>query len=394
MKIAIYWIGRDYGGVEEILKNLLKSWPNKKEKFYLFTNVKTNFGYQRFKKKFFFEKVYNVLPDWNKKNSLILKIIKHLFFPIFFLKYYHQTYKEIYVTKNNFDVLIVNNGGYPGSWKSMSALKSAKKLGINKRFLLVHHGAVHDKFILRSGERYFDRKVQKWATKIITISKATRNTLINKRKFKSNKLVVIHNGINLTETKFRKKLNQKKKEIVYLGILGRIESYKGHDNILEAMSLLKKEKILKIKLLIGGKFISNFEKVRIMNLVNIYNLNNNIKFLGYIPDNKLNVFYSKLDLFFSVTKDFEGFGLTILEAINNKIPVICTNVGGVNEFVNKNIVTYVKQNNSLSIYNVIKKYLVNREYFIKKTKYASKIRKNFSSEKMALSYFNEISRKI
>ena len=84
MKIAIYWIGRDYGGVEEILKNLLNSWPNKKDEFYLFTNIKTNFGYQRFKKKFFFKKVYNVLPDWNKRDSLILKIIKYFFFPLFF----------------------------------------------------------------------------------------------------------------------------------------------------------------------------------------------------------------------------------------------------------------------------------------------------------------------
>ena len=248
----------------------------------------------------------------------------------------------------------------------MSALKSAKKLGINKRFLLVHHGAVHDKFILRSGEKYFDRKVQEWATKIIAISKATKNTLINNRKFKSNKLIVIHNGINFNETKIKKIFKKKKKEIIYLGILGRVETYKGHDNILEAMSLLKMEKILKIKLLIGGKFISNSEKIKIMNLINKYNLKKNIEFLGYIPENKLNIFYSKLDLFFSVTKDFEGFGLTILEAINNKIPVICTNVGGVNEFVNKNIVTYVKPNDSLSIYNVIKKYLTNRKYFIKK----------------------------
>lgn len=86
LKIAIYWIGKDYGGVEEILKNLLNSWPCKKDDFYLFTNIKSNFGYQRFKKKFTFKKVFNVSPDWNKKKFSLVALIKYLFFPFFFFK--------------------------------------------------------------------------------------------------------------------------------------------------------------------------------------------------------------------------------------------------------------------------------------------------------------------
>jgi glycosyltransferase involved in cell wall biosynthesis len=391
LKIAIYWIGKDYGGVEEILKNLLNSWPCNKDEFFLFTNVKSNFGYRRFKKKFFFKKVFNILPDWNKNNFLIFKVIKYLFFPLFFLKYYNQTYKEISETKINFDILIVNNGGYPGSWKSMSSLKSATDLGIKKIFLLVHHGAVHDKFISRTGEKYLDKKIQDWATKVITISKATKNTLINNRKFNKKKIVVIYNGINPIK---KKKFEKKKKKIFYIGILGRIESYKGHDNILRAMSLLKIEKKSNIQFLIAGKFVSNFEKKRIVNLINQYDLKKNVKFLGYISENKLRFFYSKLNLFFSITKDFEGFGLTILEAINNRVPVVCTNVGAVHEFVDKKMVSFVKPNDPISLRNIINKYFNNPKYFIKKTSHAYKIRYKFSSKNMAMNYYNEINRKI
>lgn len=390
MKIAIYWIGKEYGGVEEILKNIIKFWPKKSDKFYLFTNVKTNLGYKRLKKKFLFKNVFNVLPDWGKKDLLIFKIIRYFFFPFFFKKFQKDTYREIFSTKIKFDVLIVNNGGYPGSWKSMSSLKSAIELGIKKNFLLIHHGSVHDKYILRTGEKYFDKKIQDWSSKIITISKATRDSMIKTRNFISKKFIVIHNGISLSDKKIKIKKNESKEKTVYLGILGRIEKYKGHEDILKALSIFNRQKKFKIKLLIAGKFISSFEKKRIMNLIEMYKIKKDVKFLGYIPEKKLNYFYSKLNLFFSITKDFEGFGLTILEAMSRKIPVVCTNVGGVSEFADKNSVTFVKPNDYRAIYNTIKRYLKDPNYFKQKTNLAIKITKQFTAQKMAKNYYEEI----
>lgn len=390
MKIAIYWIGKEYGGVEEILNNIIKFWPKKSDKFYLFTNVKTNLGYKRLKKNFLFKNVFNVAPDWGRKDLLIFKIIRYFFFPFFFKKFQNDTYREMFSTKIKFDVLIVNNGGYPGSWKSMSSLKSAIDLGIKKKFLLIHHGSVHDKYILRTGEKYFDKKIQDWSSKIITISKATKDSMIKTRNFISKKFIVIHNGISLNDKKIKFKKNESKEKTVYLGILGRIEKYKGHEDILKALSIFNKQKKFKIKLLIAGKFISSFEKKRIMNLVDVYNIKKNVKFLGYIPEKKLKYFYSKLNLFFSVTKDFEGFGLTILEAMSRKIPVVCTNVGGVSEFANKNSVTFVKPNDYRAIYNTIKRYLRDPNYFKQKTNLAIKITKKFTAQKMAKNYYEEI----
>jgi glycosyltransferase involved in cell wall biosynthesis len=127
-----------------------------------------------------------------------------------------------------------------------------------------------------------------------------------------------------------------------------------------------------------------------MNLVDVYNIKKNVKFLGYIPEKKLKYFYSKLNLFFSVTKDFEGFGLTILEAMSRKIPVVCTNVGGVSEFANKNSVTFVKPNDYRAIYNTIKRYLRDPNYFKQKTNLAIKITKKFTAQKMAKNYYEEI----
>jgi glycosyltransferase involved in cell wall biosynthesis len=389
-KIAIYWIQKDYGGVEEVLLNLLKFWPNKKDKFYLFTNQSSNQGYLRLKKNFKFKKVFNIESDWIDENFYFFKIIKYIFFSFYFRKYQQKTFKEIKSTKIKFDVLIVNNGGYPGSWKSMSSLKSAIDMNIKKTYLIVHHGAIHDHFILRPGERVFDKKIQYWTKKIITVSNATAKTLILNRLFDPKKIKIIHNGIN-----FKKKNNFRKKKLnkfVYLGLLGRIEKYKGLDDLVNAVSLLPKKQVLKIRLLIAGKFININEQVRIKKIITKLDLKKNVKFLGYIKPNNIKFFFRKLDLFFSLTKDFEGFGLTILEAIKYKIPVACTNVGGIKEIIDKTTVSLIKPNNPESVAAAIQKYFDDPISFKKKAEIAYKICSKFSARKMAKSYYNVINK--
>ena len=48
--IAIYWIQKDYGGVDTHLLTLLNNWPNKNDNFCLYTNYDNN-GYLSIKDK-------------------------------------------------------------------------------------------------------------------------------------------------------------------------------------------------------------------------------------------------------------------------------------------------------------------------------------------------------
>ena len=62
----------------------------------------------------------------------------------------------------------------------------------------------------------------------------------------------------------------------------------------------------------------------------------------------------------SLTKDFEGFGLTLAEALSVKTPVLSTKVGGVIEFLNKNS-TLIDANNKKALDFCNKRFHVNNE---------------------------------
>ena len=67
-------------------------------------------------------------------------------------------------------------------------------------------------------------------------------------------------------------------------------------------------------------------------MVKILSLEDNIKFLGYLPGDPVK-FIAQLDVLVSATRSFEGFGLTLMEALHAGTPVIATRVGAIPEFI-------------------------------------------------------------
>ena len=47
------------------------------------------------------------------------------------------------------EIIISNNGGYPASWNCIASIIAAKKIGITKRFLLIHHESSDFFFLLK-----------------------------------------------------------------------------------------------------------------------------------------------------------------------------------------------------------------------------------------------------
>ncbi len=62
-------------------------------------------------------------------------------------------------------------------------------------------------------------------------------------------------------------------------------------------------------------------------------LEDNVKFLGFLPDEELPVAYQAADLTVMPSQSFEGFGLAILESLACGTPVVCTPVGGMPEIL-------------------------------------------------------------
>jgi len=87
-----------------------------------------------------------------------------------------------------------------------------------------------------------------------------------------------------------------------------------------------------------------------------------------------------------LTKDFEGFGLTIAEAMFARTPVIATAVGAVPEFVNDGIASLVHPESPADICEVLVDFLVDSNKFLDRADKAEKHIQKFSGENMSRQY--------
>jgi glycosyltransferase involved in cell wall biosynthesis len=112
-----------------------------------------------------------------------------------------------------------------------------------------------------------------------------------------------------------KQLN--KKQVLNFVTLSRLDKNKRIDIIIESMKILK-SKGYSFNLLIAG----TGPEMRNLNcLVDKYKLNNEVKFLGYVPDDEIKNLYQEMDMF--ITIDWADFRITTYETLiyNRKIIV-------------------------------------------------------------------------
>jgi len=102
------------------------------------------------------------------------------------------------------------------------------------------------------------------------------------------------------------------------------------DRLIEAFSLLKKRGFEEVRLLIIGDEISKYPNLR--RLVHRHQLHQQVRFLGFVPDETLAVLY-RLASAFVFPSLYEGFGLPTLEAMAAGAPVITSNVSSLPEVV-------------------------------------------------------------
>ena len=73
------------------------------------------------------------------------------------------------------------------------------------------------------------------------------------------------------------------------------------------------------------------------------------------------------------TQTFEGFGLSILEAINCRTPVIATNVGAVKEVFGKKNINLVPAQSSKAMSEQIILFIKKPKFFLNKANFAYKL---------------------
>lgn len=185
--------------------------------------------------------------------------------------------------------------------------------------------------------RYFLLKITDCLNDVtIAVSKKIKDDLVNKKISPERKTRVIYNGINKGRA-----IAESDTEIVKnsLGIefskpiilsVGRLNLIKGHIYLIRAVEILK-AKFPGLKLLLVG---DGPERKNLELEVNNLGLNENVLFLGEKRD--LGVYYGLADIFVLPSVN-EGFGLTVVEAMSNKLLVVATRVGGVPEIINDGV---------------------------------------------------------
>ena len=145
--------------------------------------------------------------------------------------------------------------------------------------------------------------------KVLTVNSFTMK-LINK-KYKAEIAKYLPNCIDTRNKKLI--LKNSKKEII-VGAMGRLVEKKGFESLI---NVFKRLKGIQLHIAGDGPLMNFLEK-------KAYGYNN-IKLLGWIKDK--NEFFKKIDIFFC-SSYIEPFGLVILEAMLNGVPVISTKCSG------------------------------------------------------------------
>ena len=167
-------------------------------------------------------------------------------------------------------------------------------------------------------------------------------------------------------------------------MVGRIERYKGHEDLLRALSLLSHQEREQFQVLFIGGADEN-EVSRLKKISDYLSITHLVKFTGYLQENSISII-KELDILAMLTKDFEGFGLTAAEAMCAKTPILATRVGAVEEFIGPKEAYLVPPENPYEISIVLRELLGFKENFQEKVECASRRIVDFSAERMSREY--------
>jgi len=223
------------------------------------------------------------------------------------------------------------------------------------------------------------------ADSIIGVSQSVIN-IFKQNEFSNQQVEVIYNGIDPKRVlchkprDIRAELSATKTDFVIL-YMGSLIPRKLVHQLLYAVEKLKS--CYQIKLAIVG---SGGEKDNLTRLIDKLNLHRQVKILS-TSDNVAEIYSSNADCFISVPCE-EVFGLTLAEASIAKLPIITSNITGIDEiYTDKVNALLVSPNNSNALINAIKS-LIEKPLLRKKLAENAQehIVKNFSLEQQFIAF--------
>ncbi len=178
--------------------------------------------------------------------------------------------------------------------------------------------------------------------KVIVLSKEYFNNIFFHKYIKKN-LIEIPPYALMHKIK---NINSNKNHILKIGFLGRLSYEKGLHLLINASFKLQK-KNLDHKVYIAGNINDKRFTKYIKYIFKISKGNKNIKFINNVNEKEKKEFFEEIDIFvLPSTNSLEAFGIVQLEAMSYGVPVISSNIKGVNSVINKTNNGYSFMNNN------------------------------------------------
>ena len=267
--------------------------------------------------------------------------------------------------------------------------------GISAKFCKVK-SVWHIREIIKSKyERFIVSKIVNiFSDYIIANSKATAEA-ISKNK---DKVKVVYNAIDIEKDINLEYIDEAYNEVaatvvrsnkkIKVGMSGRINRWKGQKLFVDMAKLVSEEND-NVEFLIAGDVYKGEDYILddLKGYILESGIKDKIELLGQVDNMKS--FYRKLDIFILPSIQPEPFGLVVIEAMNNKLPVVATNHGGPVEIIENNIdgflVDYKDAKEMAQVVNKLIKDKELRSYIA--TNAEKKVKKQFNVNR----YVDEIS---
>ena len=271
---------------------------------------------------------------------------------------YKENVLSYFATRNRKGIIrISTQHGMPELGKGMKSLRSRMISALNS-------------IVLR---RDFHR--------IAVVSSDIGGLLEKEFGFQKDKIIVIHNGVNIPPVH-----SKNKNDLFVIGSAGRLFPVKDYPLMVEVAREIFQQ-IQGVRFVLAGE---GPEKKILEGLIEKYGLKDSFRLRGFLPD--LSEFYRELHLYLNTSRH-EGLPMSILEAMAHGIPVVATDVGGVREIVTEGVEgSLVQDRDPAKIAAKCIRFIQNRDILFRASTAArGKIEEQYSISRMAHAY-NELYR--
>jgi glycosyltransferase involved in cell wall biosynthesis len=360
MKICLFTENHYKGGLDTFLINLVNAWPVGDDELTLVCNGShpglksiANAARRPLTIKTYYRVFTSNIAQGLSANKLSRFILVRILFVLTFrvLQYpiifpwYVFTLMHLF-RRTDFDRLMVVNGGYPASLLCRCAVIGWRLAGKRPLATLNFHSTASvAPWYFRCFENVIDRWVVSSVSHIVSVSKTSLGSLSNRIAFRNFiKMSYIYNGIE-DPTPFFVADSAKNIRVgpstPYCLMLATYHSYKGHSFLFKAFRFVL-ERFPEVRLLVYGDGYPHERRV-VNDELRRQKLEDHITLGGFTSQTA--TLFAGASVLVVPSQAYESFGLTIVEAMAFRVPVVTTDVGGMPEVLGDSNGGYVCSRN-------------------------------------------------